>query len=186
MPARRLRSILSAALVLAALLWLALALPPATAHGILERSDPVSSAAVDVPPRQVVLWFSEPVAPAFTSATVTDDQGRRVSRDAALSTDTPRAEPSSSPWVRPYPPGWVAQSRRRPRRAPWPCAGRPSLEPSCLRGTSSSRPSYCIRRCAAPTRRSPRRFARQPRRGCAVSRSRPPFSCSSARLPGSP
>src|SRR3972149_6953041 len=87
MPARRLRSILSAALVLAALLWLALALPPATAHGILERSDPVSSAAVDVPPRQVVLWFSEPVAPAFTSATVTDDQGRRVSRDAALSAD---------------------------------------------------------------------------------------------------
>src|SRR3972149_5450022 len=39
MPARRPRSILSAALVLAALLWLALALPPATAHGTLERSD---------------------------------------------------------------------------------------------------------------------------------------------------
>src|SRR3989337_140287 len=89
MPARRPRSILSAALVLAALLWLALALPPATAHGTLERSDPVSSASVDVPPRQVVLWFSEPVDPAFTSATVTDDQGRRVSRAAALSAEPP-------------------------------------------------------------------------------------------------
>src|SRR3990172_4806520 len=100
MPARRPRSILSAALVLAALLWLALALPPATAHGTLERSDPVSSASVDVPPRKVVLWFSEPVDPAFTSATVTDDQGRRVSRDAALSADrrvlqTPVADLSS-------------------------------------------------------------------------------------------
>src|SRR3972149_7000393 len=89
MPARRPRSILSAALVLAVLLWLALALPPATAHGTLERSDPVSSASVDVPPRQVVLWFSEPVDPAFTSATVTDDQGRSVSRDAALSAGCP-------------------------------------------------------------------------------------------------
>src|SRR3970040_1374593 len=89
MPARRARSILSAALVLAALLWLALALPPATADGTPALSDPVASASVDVPPRQVVLWFSEPVDPAFTSATVTDDQGRRVSRDAALSADRP-------------------------------------------------------------------------------------------------
>src|SRR3972149_896716 len=87
MPARRPRSILSAALLLAALLWVGAGAPPAAAQGILGRSDPAANASLDAPPRQVVLWFSEPVDATFSSATVADAQGRRVSRDAALSAD---------------------------------------------------------------------------------------------------
>src|SRR3989304_9497745 len=73
--------------LLAPLLGVGAGAPPAAAHGILERSDPAANASLDAPPRQVVLWFSEPVDATFSSATVADAQGRRVSRDAALSAD---------------------------------------------------------------------------------------------------
>ena len=87
MPSGRPHLLRASLLLLAALLWVGAGAPPAAAHGILERSDPAANASLDAPPRQVVLWFNEPVDATFSSATVADAQGRRVSRDAALSAD---------------------------------------------------------------------------------------------------
>src|SRR3990172_6889283 len=87
MPSGRPHLLHASLLLLAALLWVGAGAPPAAAHGIVERSDPAANASLDAPPRQVVLWFNEPVDATFSSATVADAQGRRVSRDAALSAD---------------------------------------------------------------------------------------------------
>lgn len=56
---------------------------PAGAHSLIERSSPPANSALDAPPRQIVLWFNEPIDPSFSTATVTDPAGRRVS-DRAL------------------------------------------------------------------------------------------------------
>jgi copper transport protein len=60
---------------------------PASAHSLVERSSPPANSALDVAPRQVVLWFNEPVDPAFSTATVTDPAGRRVSDRAMVASD---------------------------------------------------------------------------------------------------
>src|SRR3972149_6163724 len=88
MPSGRPHLLRASLLLLAALLWVGAGAPPAAAHGILERSDPAANASLDAPPPRLVLhWFNEPVDATFSSATVADSQGRRVSRDAALSAD---------------------------------------------------------------------------------------------------
>jgi copper transport protein len=60
---------------------------PAGAHSLIERSYPAASAALDRPPRQVELWFSEPIDPTFSTATVVDPAGTRVSGSAEVSPD---------------------------------------------------------------------------------------------------
>lgn len=58
---------------------------PAAAHGVLQSSSPAHGTAVDSPPREVVLTFTEPVRPEASSAEVRDEAGRLVSKDFEVS-----------------------------------------------------------------------------------------------------
>lgn len=71
----------------AALLAAGLGIVPAAAHGLVERSFPFANTALELPPDRVELWMSEPVDAAFSSVTVTDASGRRVSGATAVSPD---------------------------------------------------------------------------------------------------
>jgi copper transport protein len=71
------------ALLLALCAWLASA-GVGAAHGVVERSVPAANTSVDVAPRQIELWFNEPVDPAFSTVTVTDVTGARVSGAAVV------------------------------------------------------------------------------------------------------
>src|SRR5712691_1697936 len=66
---------------------------PASAHALLLTTSP-SAGSVSVndgPPRQVSLWFSEPVDVAFNAIAVVDSEGRRVDGlDAHVAADDPR------------------------------------------------------------------------------------------------
>lgn len=69
-----------AAAILLALAWLALAAPPdaAEAHANITRSDPPGNAVLQTSPRQVQVWFDEPIEPALGHLEVFDSGGRRV------------------------------------------------------------------------------------------------------------
>jgi len=67
-------------------LWLS-ACTPAFGHGVVQRSSPAPNAALDAPPRQIELWFNEPVDPALSTVTVTDASGARASERAVVSAD---------------------------------------------------------------------------------------------------
>ncbi|MDQ7859386.1 MAG: copper resistance protein CopC [Armatimonadota bacterium] len=73
-------------LVLVLAVWL-IAAGQAAAHGVVERAVPAANSSVTVPPRQIELWFNEPVDPAFSTVTVTDTAGRRVSGPAVVAPD---------------------------------------------------------------------------------------------------
>ena len=66
---------LSAAL---AILMACAAAPVALAHPTLLRSEPPDGAILAEAPRQIRLWFSEPIAIDFTSIELIDGNGRRV------------------------------------------------------------------------------------------------------------
>ena len=51
---------------------------PAFGHAVLERSQPAANASVPTSPREVALWFTETVAPPFSSVTVVDHEGKPV------------------------------------------------------------------------------------------------------------
>lgn len=59
-------------------LLLAFATGNASAHAMLERAEPRVGNKVAAPPREVVLWFSQKLEPAFSTVTVTDPAGKRV------------------------------------------------------------------------------------------------------------
>lgn len=51
---------------------------PAQAHASLDRAEPRVGNTVRVAPRQVMLWFTQDLEPAFSTVTVTDSAGQRV------------------------------------------------------------------------------------------------------------
>jgi copper resistance protein C len=55
-----------------------LAASPAFAHAFLKNSSPPVGATVPVPPRAVIIDFTEGVEPAFSTIEVQDAQGKRV------------------------------------------------------------------------------------------------------------
>lgn len=57
---------------------------PAGAHAFLDRAAPPVGSSVQTAPRELSLWFTENVEPAFSSVTVTDRQGRTVSGKARV------------------------------------------------------------------------------------------------------
>jgi copper transport protein len=99
-PARRPRAL--AALAAAAVGLLASVLPasPASAHAVLQSTNPVANTTVPTAPAEVVLTFSEPVSPVPDRIRVLApdgaraDRGEPVAREGVLSipmrTDTPR------------------------------------------------------------------------------------------------
>ena len=59
-------------------LLLLLAAGEATAHALLDHADPPVGNTVATPPREVTLWFTQKLEPAFSSVTVTNAAGQRV------------------------------------------------------------------------------------------------------------
>jgi methionine-rich copper-binding protein CopC len=50
----------------------------ATAHAFLDRAEPRVGSTVRAAPRELTLWFTQNVEPAFSTFTVADDSGQRV------------------------------------------------------------------------------------------------------------
>ena len=69
--------------------------PPAGevyAHGDLAQAEPVPNSTLDEPPSRVIVWFTEPVEPAFTGIQVFNEHGHRVDReDSVVDKDNPTA-----------------------------------------------------------------------------------------------
>ncbi|MEA2863033.1 MAG: copper resistance protein [Bradyrhizobium sp.] len=59
-------------------LLLLLAAGEATAHAMLDHAEPRVGNTVATPPREVTLWFTQKLEPAFSSVTVTNAAGQRV------------------------------------------------------------------------------------------------------------
>ena len=57
---------------------LLLATGAASAHAMLDHAEPRVGNKVASPPREVTLWFTEKLEPAFSSITVTNAAGQRV------------------------------------------------------------------------------------------------------------
>jgi methionine-rich copper-binding protein CopC len=50
----------------------------AAAHAYLDHAEPRVGNTVRPAPRELTLWFTQNIEPAFSSVTVTDDAGQRV------------------------------------------------------------------------------------------------------------
>ncbi|MDH2342107.1 copper resistance protein CopC [Bradyrhizobium sp. SSUT77] len=50
----------------------------ARAHAFLDHAEPRVGNKVGSPPREVILWFTQKLEPAFSSVTVTGPSGQRV------------------------------------------------------------------------------------------------------------
>jgi len=59
-------------------LLLSLATGEATAHAFLDHAEPRVGNKVATPPREVTLWFTQKLEPAFSMITVTNAAGQRV------------------------------------------------------------------------------------------------------------
>jgi methionine-rich copper-binding protein CopC len=59
-------------------LLLLLATGEATAHAFLDHAEPRVGNKVASPPREVTLWFTQKLEPAFSTITVTNSAGQRV------------------------------------------------------------------------------------------------------------
>jgi methionine-rich copper-binding protein CopC len=57
---------------------LGLAAGAAQAHAFLDHAEPRVGNKVATPPRQVTLWFTQKLEPAFSSVTVTNAAGERL------------------------------------------------------------------------------------------------------------
>jgi len=51
---------------------------PAAAHAYLERARPIAGSVVHESPRELTLWFTQRIEPAFTDVRVLDSAGNRV------------------------------------------------------------------------------------------------------------
>jgi hypothetical protein len=71
----------SAIIVLIATLTLT---APASAHAFLDHAAPPVGSSIKTAPRELSLWFTENLEPAFSSVTVTDGQGHAVSGKARV------------------------------------------------------------------------------------------------------
>jgi copper resistance protein C len=68
----------NSAIVLTIPLLVLLATGEASAHAFLDHAEPRVGNKVDAPPREVTLWFTQKLEPAFSTITVTNAAGQRV------------------------------------------------------------------------------------------------------------
>jgi copper resistance protein C len=84
-------------------LLIILATGTAQAHAFLDRAEPRVGSSVPAAPRQVSLWFTQNLEPAFSTVEVQDSAGARVDQGS------PRIEPGHPSVMRiavkPLPPG---------------------------------------------------------------------------------
>ena len=64
-------------MLVAATLSVSVALP-AAAHAYLERARPIAGSVIHESPRELTLWFTQRIEPAFSEVRVLDGAGRRV------------------------------------------------------------------------------------------------------------
>jgi len=57
---------------------------PAQAHAYLDRAEPRVGSSVSTAPRQLSLWFTQNLEPAFSGAEVRDATGNRVDQGARV------------------------------------------------------------------------------------------------------
>jgi copper resistance protein C len=57
---------------------LVLVMGKAVAHAFLDHAEPRVGNKVATPPREVTLWFTQKLEPAFSSVTVTNAAGQRI------------------------------------------------------------------------------------------------------------
>lgn len=89
MNANPLRSLLLASVALAVVLLSSA--NSVGAHAALEGSNPAANSAVEEQPSQVELWFTEPMAPDFSSIEVLNEAGERVDNgDSAVDASDPK------------------------------------------------------------------------------------------------
>lgn len=69
--------------VVAVLAALAVA-PGALAHAFLDRASPAVGSTVHGPPKEVRLWFTQPLEPTFCALRVFDASGKQVDRQERL------------------------------------------------------------------------------------------------------
>ncbi len=75
------RALLPAALLatlLAALCWWLLSPADAAAHANLASADPPPNSQLETAPRRIIIWFTEPIEPAFSEIKVLDTTGQQV------------------------------------------------------------------------------------------------------------
>lgn len=73
-------------IIVAAIPMLFTAAAPASAHAHLERANPKVGSTVATAPKEVVLWFSEKLEPAFSTVEVRDAKGAAVQSGKATVT----------------------------------------------------------------------------------------------------
>jgi methionine-rich copper-binding protein CopC len=78
-------------ITLIALSLLLFATHPAAAHAFLDRADPRVGSSVPTAPREVALWFTQKLEPAFSNAQVFNSAGARVDQGRAR---VDRSDPS--------------------------------------------------------------------------------------------
>lgn len=66
-----------------ACLLIALSATGASAHAVLQASDPAAGSALEAPPTQILLHFNEAVEPAFTAVKVVGPGGTEVATGKA-------------------------------------------------------------------------------------------------------
>ena len=70
--------------LLVSVLGALIALPGAAlSHALLVRSEPGQRSTVTRPPARVQMWFSEPLEPAYATASVWNEKGEQVDRGDA-------------------------------------------------------------------------------------------------------
>ena len=69
---------LPVAFALAVLTPLFFTAAPARSHAYLDRAEPRVGSSVSSAPRQLSLWFTQNLEPAFSGATVSDSSGARL------------------------------------------------------------------------------------------------------------
>ena len=69
---------------ISALPLLILATASAHAHAFLDHAEPRVGSSVSAPPRQLSLWFTQAIEPAFSGAEVRDSSGARVDQGARV------------------------------------------------------------------------------------------------------
>ncbi|MEX2314121.1 MAG: copper resistance protein CopC, partial [Thermomicrobiales bacterium] len=74
--------------LLLGLLWGVLTPGRAEAHAFLERSEPGANRVLPEQPSEVILWFTEPPEPEFSSAELYDETGKRIETKPSRITDT--------------------------------------------------------------------------------------------------
>jgi methionine-rich copper-binding protein CopC len=72
------------------LLLAALTTGTARAHAFLDHSSPLVGSTVPSAPRQLTMWFTQNLEPAFSTVEVTGPNGARVSGRARISANTMR------------------------------------------------------------------------------------------------